>query len=785
MGDVPDGSTVTDSVLTVSMDTNKNLTALFIVDPSIGRDHETEVVDVVNPVTGVTWMDRNLGASRAAMNSTDTNAYGDLYQWGRAVDGHEKRSSATTSTLSSIDQPEHGDFIITSSGQSQDDWRSPQNNTLWQGADGINNPCPIGYRLPTATEWEAEQDSWSSNNSDGAYGSPLKLPMAGSRLYYDGSFYRVGSYGYYWSSSLVGSTSNFLFFLNNNAAVSNNYRAYGFSVRCRKDGVSLRIHVEGSGSVDPIGGTFAPGTEVALTATPNTGWFFSEWKGDIPDGATVTDSVLTVTMDSDKNLSATFEKDINFGRDLETTVMDVMNPITGATWMDRNLGASQVAISLTDADAYGDLYQWGRAADGHQKRNSSTRTTPSSSDWPGHADFITPNSSPNDWRNPQNDTLWQDADGINNPCPVGYRLPTVSEWEEERQSWSSNNGIGAYGSPLKLPMPGFRLGSLGTLLNVHANGFYWSSSVQGSKASSLDFDLQSAAASSFDRTNGLAVRCIHDGFTLAIDVSGNGTVHPMGGSFTQGTQVELTATPTVGWVFSEWTGDVPNGATVTDSVLTVTMDSDKTLTAIFDIDPDFGRDTETTIVDVLNPVTGVTWMDRNLGASQAALSSTDSEAYGDLYQWGRAADGHQKRSSSITSTLSDTDRPDHGDFIIALSSPNDWRSLQNDQLWQGVDGTNNPCPVGYRLPTESEWDAELQSWSGGNSAGAYASPLKLTMAGYRNYNDGSSGDVGSTGIYWGSTVDGTNASNLYFDSGFADMYFFYRADGYSVRCLKE
>lgn len=59
------------------------------------RDTETQVVDVINPTTGHTWMDRNLGASRAATSSTDTEAYGDLYQWGRAADGHQKRTSGT------------------------------------------------------------------------------------------------------------------------------------------------------------------------------------------------------------------------------------------------------------------------------------------------------------------------------------------------------------------------------------------------------------------------------------------------------------------------------------------------------------------------------------------------------------------------------------------------------------------------------------------------------------------------------------------------------------------
>ncbi|MCX8486231.1 MAG: hypothetical protein ORN53_03470, partial [Crocinitomicaceae bacterium] len=42
----------------------------------------------------------------------------------------------------------------------------------------------------------------------------------------------------------------------------------------------------------------------------------------------------------------------------------VISPYTAKVWMDRNLGASQVATSSNDAASYGDLYQWGRATDG-------------------------------------------------------------------------------------------------------------------------------------------------------------------------------------------------------------------------------------------------------------------------------------------------------------------------------------------------------------------------------------------------------------------------------------
>ncbi len=178
------------------------------------------------------------------------------------------------------------------------------------------------------------------------------------------------------------------------------------------------------------------------------------------------------------------------------------------------------------------------------------------------------------------------------------------------------------------------------------------------------------------------------------------------------------------------------------------------------------------------------WLDRNLGASRVATSSTDSEAYGDLFQWGRSVDGHQIRTSGTTTSLSSSDQPTHGNFILAPQSPNDWRSPQNDNLWQGVDGINNPCPSGYRLPTEAEWNAERQSWGSTNAAGAFASPLKLPVAGSRVYSSGQL-SVNTIGIYWSSSTNGPFAVWFSFDSSDSRMGNFYRASGYTVRCIKD
>ncbi len=194
----------------------------------------TIVVDVTNPTTGKIWMDRNLGASQVATSSTDQNAYGDLYQWGRRADGHQCRTSPTTATLSSVDQPAHGNFILSPS--SPYDWRSPQNVNLWQGLNGVNNPCPSGYRIPTLIELDNERLSWSQNNSVGAFASPLKWTMAGNRDFNDGLFYSVGTNGRCWSSTLAGTGSRHLLFYISSASVNGApYRANGFSVRCVKN----------------------------------------------------------------------------------------------------------------------------------------------------------------------------------------------------------------------------------------------------------------------------------------------------------------------------------------------------------------------------------------------------------------------------------------------------------------------------------------------------------------------------------------------------------------------
>ncbi len=210
-----------------------SLSAQYPANSLFCTNGPTAIVDVTNPTTGRTWMDRNLGASQAATSSTDQNAFGDLYQWGRRSDGHQCRTSATTTTLSNVDQPINGNFIIAPNAPT--DWRSPQNNNLWQGTTGTNNPCPFGYRIPTEQEFIAEQNSWTNQNASGAFNSVLKIPLAGDRYNTDALIYGVNQYASIWTSTTSGTFSKDFAITTSGTYFNINDRADGRCIRCIKE----------------------------------------------------------------------------------------------------------------------------------------------------------------------------------------------------------------------------------------------------------------------------------------------------------------------------------------------------------------------------------------------------------------------------------------------------------------------------------------------------------------------------------------------------------------------
>lgn len=214
----------------------------------------TEIVDVVT-LTGRTWMDRNLGATRQATASNDHLAYGNHYQWGRLRDGHElinwtsstegtPQNDQTTSNIATGSDPGTTDFILRDLSVDGNWTTFAERGTLWRdvnlGAKGANDPCPAGYRVPSQTEWGLERDQWEPIGTSGAYASPLNLPAAGRRGNTgSASVSDAGTTIYYWSSSVSGSSPNrSVALIEDNTFISGlntAFRTVGASVRCIKE----------------------------------------------------------------------------------------------------------------------------------------------------------------------------------------------------------------------------------------------------------------------------------------------------------------------------------------------------------------------------------------------------------------------------------------------------------------------------------------------------------------------------------------------------------------------
>ncbi|MRM84079.1 FISUMP domain-containing protein [Riemerella anatipestifer] len=255
------------------------------------KEHEFIYIPITGP-DGRTWLNNNLGAEYARVDSQwfsptyqagalnpiniasaeplsnptanqikkDWRAYGSLFQWQRNPDGHElitwtsstngTSKYGTTTTLSnSWTNPNHNQFII---GNNSTYWSwvnntlnsSSTNKNLWQ-TNGSNNPCPVGYHVPTHAEQVALHNAILGYNAVNNYTnssamwneSVLRLSASGSHNSDGGSFSDRGYRNYLWSSEQSNNNySRFLWFYNGYSIVGDIYnRAYGFSIRCIKD----------------------------------------------------------------------------------------------------------------------------------------------------------------------------------------------------------------------------------------------------------------------------------------------------------------------------------------------------------------------------------------------------------------------------------------------------------------------------------------------------------------------------------------------------------------------
>lgn len=210
----------------------------------------------------------------------------------------------------------------------------------------------------------------------------------------------------------------------------------------------------------------------------------------------------------------------------------------------------------------------------------------------------------------------------------------------------------------------------------------------------------------------------------------------------------------------------------------------------------------------------------NLGVTSTVdpmiTGNQTSSLYGDYYQWGRQADGHQLSNSPTTTTQATASTAVDSKFIITSAN---WTTLVSNTLWG--DGTavinpakasNDPCPTGFKVPSKLQWwsifsdnvannlvdntgytpaTATANAWTWTGNGFTVGTGLFLPAAGFRattgsfTYLNGVSEPIGR---YWSSTftTSSTTAYSMNFSTtAVVNGSFPNRSNGNSIRCVKE
>jgi uncharacterized protein (TIGR02145 family) len=202
---------------------------------------------------GKIWLNNNLGAKysnivdlnfnpvQQAKSTNDFNAYSSLFQWGRKADGHELINWQTgsygslvyLSTTTRSDIPSSSQFITNAT--IPQNWRLNPDDYLWATESSVNNPCPVGFKVPTVDDFNNLITFAGIVDANTTFGSSLKFSFSGNRDYSTGSLYSTGNGANYWTSNTSGNYGISRFFATTSIGPGNDQRAYGFSIRCIKN----------------------------------------------------------------------------------------------------------------------------------------------------------------------------------------------------------------------------------------------------------------------------------------------------------------------------------------------------------------------------------------------------------------------------------------------------------------------------------------------------------------------------------------------------------------------
>ncbi len=313
-----------------------------------------------------------------------------------------------------------------------------------------------------------------------------------------------------WSGDAAGSTNPLSVTMSSNKSITATFTQNTYT---------LSVVASGSGSVskNPDQPNYNSGTVVELTATPIAGWTFAGWSGD----ATGSTNPLSVTMSSNKNITATFNQN--------TYTLSVVTAGSGS--VSKNPDQPNYNSGSTVQLAATPVTGW-------------------------------------------NFTGWSgDATGSTNPLSVTMDNNKNITGTFIQNTYTLALSTSGSGSASKNPdQPNYNSGTTVQLTAMPVAGWKftgWSGSATGStNPLTVTMDGNKTVTATFAPT-----------YTLSVIIAGSGSVakNPDQPDYNSGDMVQLTATPTAGWTFTGWSGD----ATGSTNPLSVTMSSNKSITATF------------------------------------------------------------------------------------------------------------------------------------------------------------------------------------------------------------
>ncbi len=397
-----------------------------------------------------------------------------------------------------------------------------------------------------------------------------------------------------WSGDLSGAANPDSLTMNENKTVTATF------IALPPPQYNLTVNKIGSGTVtlDPAGGVYNENTKVRLTATPAQDYEFTGWSGDL-SSASPLDSL---TMNANKTVTATFTQLSAAVTHMETRIGGASNSTTVTTLGNLTAASDHLylaaismrpKVSVVSVSGLG--LNWTLVRSKCAGRNTTAievwmaQGTPTGSgpvtaafgSAPSTAVIAVSRYSGVATTNPIGNTLAGNTNGANasGACAGGV----------DKNSYSFNLNTTLNGAVI--------YGAAALKARTHTPGAGYAERTEvhqasGANTSGLAVEDKAIASPATIAVNGsfggvvdwamvaleIKPRVVSQ-YTLTVNTvgSGNVTLNPPGGIYHQGTQVTLTAIPTIGFQFNGWSGALAG----LNNPATVLIDSNKTVTANF------------------------------------------------------------------------------------------------------------------------------------------------------------------------------------------------------------